>query len=337
MSNKYLHNAKRKKNDEFYTMYEDIDRELSHFKQKLKGKVVYCNCDIPSKSNFTKWLEEHMLEVGINKVISTGYVEGGRGKARISEIINGEVCSQDFILDREGNFDSEECLEYLSQCDVVITNPPFSLYRKFYDVVLESEKGFIILANLNAITYKNVFPSIKDEKCNLGYNSGKGMSFNTPQGIKKLGMCAWYTSFRVDRPKQFTGFTYNENYYKKYDNYDAININKTKEIPDDYNGVMGVPVSSIYKLSRDQFDIIGMTTGRKEFGELSYPTKRYRNAVQVNKDGSRSNGSKINTRATIAHNSPPNSTYYIAENSKHFLTIVYARVLIKRKTNDKNN
>lgn len=278
--NTNLHKAKKEANDEFYTQYDDIAKEIEHYKEHLKGKVIYCNCDIPHFSNFHKYFLDNFKELELKKLIVTGYVKNGNGKCFIYD---GEK-STDYDLLGDGDFRGDECVDILQKADVVITNPPFSLFREFIKVLVDSGKDFIIVGNKNAITYKDVFPLIKENKMWLGVKSlGVDTYFDIPKvyadelvAYKKEGSAykiingrimgrvqiCWFTSFNV-RKNDYLELTkeYNESEYPKYDNYDAINVDKTKDIPKDYYGVIGVPITFLDKHNQNQFEIVKFRKG----------------------------------------------------------------------------
>ena len=222
--------AKRNKNDEFYTLYKDIEKELQHYEDQLKGKTIYCNCDTVD-SNFVKYFLDNKDRLGIN------------------------------LLHSSIDFRSQESIDMLVQSDIVITNPPFSLFREYIAQLVEYDKKFLIIGSQNAITYKEVFPLIRDNKVRVGHNSG-GFTFTTLDGgTQKLGNICWYTSLDVtNKPNKIVlTKTYNPIDYPKYDNYDAINVNRLADIPYDYDGVMGVPITFMDKYSSTQFEIVGQT------------------------------------------------------------------------------
>ena len=277
--NNNLHNAKRAKNDEFYTRLEDIEKEMCHYREHFRGKVIYCNCDDPKESNFFKFFSLQFEFLGLKKLILTGYKENGHGIAYIYEgDKNGNNLPDDseirtYELQGNGDFRSEECIEFLKEADVVVTNPPFSLFREYVAQLIEYKKHFIIIGNQNAITYKEIFPLIKENKLWLGINYVK--EFITPlteienektQYIKegkvyqKFGNICWFTNMghpKRNRPLDLTQ-KYDPKYYPKFDNYSAINIDKVMDIPVDYDGVMGVPITFIYKYCPTQFRIVGL-------------------------------------------------------------------------------
>ena len=262
--NTNLHNAKRAKNDEFYTLLTDIEKEMVHYRDYFKGKVIFCNCDDARESNFFKFFANNFELLKIKKLITTGYKEDGHG---VVLEYNGDIDGDFMVGDDEvkvtelkgnGDFRSEECIEYLKQADIVITNPPFSLFREYVKQLMDYDKKFIIIGNQNAITYKEIFPYIKDNKLWLGYNFVK--SFIQPNGeVKKFGNILWYTNIPHDKRNWPMDFyrTYKPELYPKYDNYDAIEVSKVADIPMDYKGVMGVPITFLDKYNPEQFQIVG--------------------------------------------------------------------------------
>jgi len=252
-----LTKAKKSKNDEFYTKLIDIEKELMHYKKHLKGKIIYCNCDNPKESNFFKYFTLNFKPLGIKKLITTHYNKGGTSYKL--EFVDGKSIKTP--LKGDGDFRSDECISILKDVDIVITNPPFSLFREYIAQLIKYNKLFLILGNLNAVTYKIVFKSIKENRIRLGYNPLT--EFLTPNGeIKRGAATVWYTN--LDTKKRHEDITlyklYNEIEYPKYDNYDAINIDKVKEIPMDYGGYMGVPISFVTKHNPKQFEILGITS-----------------------------------------------------------------------------
>lgn len=253
--NTNLNRAKRVKNDEFYTKLVDIEKEVKHYINHFKGKVVYCNCDNPEESNFFKYFALNFKSLGIRKLITTHYNKGGKSyKLEVVGNISNVIKTP---LEGDGDFRSEECINILKGADIVVTNPPFSLFREYIAQLLECNKRFLIVGNLNAVTYKVVFENIKNNKVWLGYNSPK--EFLTPNGEgKSFGNIYWFTNMDIE--KRYTGIVlhkrYNEEEYSKYDNFDAINLDKVKDVPVDYGGCMGVPITFITKYNPEQFELI---------------------------------------------------------------------------------
>lgn len=254
MLNKNLVKAKKAKNDEFYTQFSDIEREVDHYKSQLSGKIVLCNCDDPSRSNFWKYFKTNFHDIGLKKLISTHYK---LGESTYKLEYNGkETTKIDLVGD--GDFRSDEVVKVLEESDVVITNPPFSLFREYVAQLIEFEKEFLIIGNFNAVTYKEIFPLLKENKLWIGY-SPRSMKFALPNGKLKVVNASWFTNLDVTHrhEEQILYKSYNEEDYPKYDNYDAINVAKVAEIPKDYFGVMGVPITFMTKHNPEQFEILG--------------------------------------------------------------------------------
>lgn len=282
--NTNLHSAKKAKNDEFYTQLCDIENEMKYYKDFFKGKVVYCNCDDARESNFFKFFSKKFHDYGLKKLITTGYKEDGKGVVLVYEGDkngNNRVDDEEIItteLQGNGDFRSEECIEFLKEADVVVTNPPFSLFREYVAQLMEYGKKFIILGNMNAITYKEIFPYIKENKLWWGCStsgSARNMWFECPptyiaeiqndnykveNGIKyrRVQGIEWYTNIEHSRRNTPLDLyrRYSNEYYPKYDNYDAIEVSKVAEIPMDYEGIMAVPITFLDKYCPTQFEIV---------------------------------------------------------------------------------
>ena len=253
--NNNLHTAKTAKRDEFYTLMEDIEKELRYYTESFEGKVVYCNCDDYQQSNFYKYFYYNFHYLKLKKLITTGYKSDDNG---LYAIYDGEMETTG-KLNGDGDFRSEECIEYLKQADVVVTNPPFSLFRQYVKQLMDYNKKFIIIGNMNAITYKDIFPYIKNNQLWLGMNFVK--SFEKPNGdIQKFGNISWFTNIENKRRNEkldlYKRYSFED--YPKYQNYDAIEVSRVDEIPMDYDGVMGVPITFLYKYNPTQFEIIGL-------------------------------------------------------------------------------
>ena len=297
--NKNLHKAKRAKNDEFYTQLDDIENELRHYKNHFENKVVYCNCDDPRVSNFFHYFSYGFEHLKLKKLISSCYKNQNPDLFSQNEIekaiyleykrdSNGKLVpypeymeslkkeplyrgdknnpnipkSEDIGIGTfkgDGDFRSEECIELLKKADIVVTNPPFSLFREYVEQLIKYDKKFIIIGSMNAITYKEIFTLIKENKLWLGFNSVK--KFNQPDGsIKSMGNVIWYTNLNHKKRNEkiflFRSYNSDKKRYPKYDNYDAINIEKVSDLPKDYDGVMGVPISFMDKYNPEQFEIV---------------------------------------------------------------------------------
>lgn len=310
MANKNLNAAKTAKKDDFYTQLTDIERELQHYWPHFRDKVVLCNCDDPYESNFFKYFALRFNQLGLKKLICTCYngspVQGNElmidfgdftdapkkiaYKVEITEVkdVNGDgavdLSDVRYLLQNEknvistlktGDFRDPECIELLKQADVVVTNPPFSLFREYIDQLIVFGKKFLIIGNQNNVTYKEIFPLLMNNIIWLGHKSGD-MSFKVPddyepretrywqdetgQKWRSLGNICWYTNLDHNKRHEELDLVcrYSIEEYPSYDSYDAINVNKVDDIPCDYEGVMGVPITFLDKYNPDQFEIIGI-------------------------------------------------------------------------------
>jgi hypothetical protein len=284
--NANLHNAKKAKNDEFYTQLSDIEKEMAHYKEFFKGKIVYCNCDDARESNFFKFFANNFESLGLKKLISTGFKENGKGVKLVYEgdkngnfmVDDAEVAVTE--LEGNGDFRSAECIEFLKECDVVVTNPPFSLFREYVAQLMKYGKKFLIIGNTQAITYKEIFPYIKNNELWLGCSSfNSGMFFRVPdkyeyadtykfdrerngEKVMRVSSICWFTNIHHSRRNTKLDLfkKYNDTEYPKYDNYDAIEVSRVENIPTDYDGVMGVPITFLDKYCPTQFEIVNMST-----------------------------------------------------------------------------
>lgn len=254
MSNKNLKKAKKVKNDEFYTFYKDIAKEMKYYKNELEGKVVYLPCDNPKWSNFYKYFKRNYKKLKLKGLIATYY--DVTNLITIKTIIRGGV-EQEEVLNNNGDFFLNT--EILNECDIVITNPPFSLFRDFIKILNDYNKKYIIIGNINAITYKIVFKSIFYNKLFLGKT--KINKFYTQTKEIEAVTSYWFTNIKIKKEMPFLKLTkkYNSEKYYKYLNYNGIDVNKVKDIPYDYNGVMGVPISFLEKMNDKQFQLVGLS------------------------------------------------------------------------------
>ena len=401
MANKDLTSAKRAKNDEFYTQYGDIQKEMEAYLEYnpdvFRGKVVYCNCDDPFESNFFRYFVLNFNKLGLKQLITTSYKPSpvantqlelfgdnstlakskGRPKVTANKFIIKEVHDMDgdgefnlkdvaqqlkenkhnewTPLEGDGDFRSYECINLLKQSDIVVTNPPFSLFREYVKQLVDYNKKFVIIGNMNAITYKEVFPLIMSNKLWFGPSIRSGdREFQVPKdypvtaagwridenGNKFLRIkgVRWFTNLdhgrrhqplplmtmsenlKYSKHKQIKG----KNKYDKYDNYDAIEVPFTDAIPSDYEGVMGVPISFLDKYNPDQFEIIGY--------EKSYHlrTKIYPKQIQIGKNGKRSNVTKLNDGVAIkVPTQQDGKTYYVVDNE--YYVQMFKRIFIKHR------
>ena len=287
--NTSLTNASKAKQDEFYTQLSDIEKEVKHYKKHFKNKVVYCNCDDPRVSNFFHYFSYNFEKLGLKKLIATCYKnqsvdlfsQNNKEQAIYLEYDgdkngNFEPDPEEIgikILNGNGDFRSEESIELLKQADIVVTNPPFSLFREYLAQLIEYDKKFLIIGSQNAVTYKEVFSLIRDNKVWIGYKSGD-MAFQVPehyepretryweddegQKWRSLGNICWFTNLDISKRDEdlILYKKYNEKEYPKYDNYNAINVGKVAEIPMDYKGAMGVPITFLDKYNPNQFEIL---------------------------------------------------------------------------------
>lgn len=280
--------AKRNKNDEFYTQRVDIEDELAHYKGHFEGKVVYCNTDDPRVSNFVKFFVDNFESLGIARLIATGYALGIETRGSLMVYDGSEQAHKDFEagkvgqLEGDGDFRSGECLEYLRQADIVVTNPPYSLLRQFVSFMTTYEKDFLIIATVNAITYKDIFKLIQEGRVWLGVGLGRAVSgFIVPEHYELYGTEArinergerivstnsslWLTTLDIEKRHEdillVETYLGNEDRYPTYDNLDGINVNKTKDIPGDYFGLIGVPITFLHKHNPRQFEIVRFRKG----------------------------------------------------------------------------
>lgn len=298
------------KEDEFYTQLSDIERELQHYWPHFRGKTVLCNCDDPYESNFFKYFALRFNQLGLKKLICTCYngspVQGNEllihfdgfddepkkvaYKVEITEVsdLNGDgavdLSDVRYLLQNDknilgtlqtGDFRSQECIELLKQADIVVTNPPFSLFREYLAQLVEYGKKFLIVGHQNAITYKEVFPMIKDNKVWLGYGfKGAAGHFFSPyddiataadhkKGMIRVSGVTWFTNMDIPKRNEFLDLVcrYSPEEYPKYDNYDAIDVGRTADIPCDYPGAMGVPITFLDKYNPEQFELIKFRKG----------------------------------------------------------------------------
>lgn len=303
--NRALNAANRAQQDEFYTQLSDIENELSHYTAHFKGKVVLCNCDDPRNSNFFHYFAYNFERLGLKRLITTCYknedadlfssyssdkaitltYDGDKNGNRIPD--PEEIGIQE--LQGDGDFRSAECIELLKQADIVVTNPPFSLFREYVAQLIKYDKKFIIIGNQNAISYSDIFSLLKQNKMWIGYKFGD-MSFRVPnhypprstrywidEGERKwrsFGNICWFTNLDIDKRHEelILYKQYNPNDYPKYDNYDAINVGTVADIPCDYLGQMGVPLTFLGKYCPSQFEIVGkMTTTTIDDENFGYP------------------------------------------------------------------
>jgi len=363
--NSNLHKASAAKKDEFYTQLVDIEKELKYYKEQFQGKVVYCNCDDPFESNFFKYFATNFNALGLKKLITTSFtkspIAGGQlplfevkglkpkgkepFKIELNEVTDSNADGAVGIADvkwllqndaniataltGDGDFRSEECIELLKEADIVVTNPPFSLFREYVAQLVGYKKSFLIIGNTNALTYKEIFKLVKDNKLRTGYtNFNVGMFFVVPDDwelfhhidengkkIARVSTSCWFTNLDVEKHKQditlYKKYTPEE--YPKYDNYDAINVDKVSYIPRDYKGVVGVPITFVDKYNPKQFEIIGLGISNSgiEIGVKPYKEKHKKYRKEIQKRGA------------------VDGDLYMITNG--IVDVPYARILIKNK------
>lgn len=293
--NSNLRNARKSKNDEFYTQRADIENEVMHYKEHFKGKTVYLNCDDPRESQFFFYFSHNFKRLGLKKLIASCYKSQdwnlfSQNKASekavwleyTGEKDGGRIPTPEAIgvnyFKGDGDFRSEESIELLKEADIIVTNPPFSLFREYVAQLIEYDKKFLILGNMNAITYKEIFPLIKSNEIWPGVTFNRTIEFEVPdhydtsKSIKENGKklikvpaVSWWTNLEYAKRSQnivlFRKYYDNVDKYPKYDNYDAINVDKVADIPKDYKGVMGVPITFIGQWNPEQFEVLGIASG----------------------------------------------------------------------------
>ncbi|WP_084218464.1 adenine-specific methyltransferase EcoRI family protein [Sulfurospirillum arsenophilum] len=315
MANANLTSAKSAKKDEFYTQLSDIERELKHYKDHFKDKVVYCNCDDPRISNFFHYFSYNFEKLGLKKLITTCYKNQERDL--FSENKSEKAIYLEYAGDKDGNnvpdieeigthqlkgdgdFRSEESIELLRQADIVVTNPPFSLFREYVAQLIAYEKKFIIIGHQNAISYKEIFKLVKENKIWLGYGFKGGASHfinkhyedyatatDKKEGMIRVSGVVWFTNLDISKRHEDLNLykSYSPKEYTFYENFYAINVDKTKDIPIDYEGYMGVPITFLDKYNPEQFEIhgLGIANSGLEIGVQPYKPehKKYRKEIQ---------------------------------------------------------
>ena len=379
MATKVMDNAKKNKSDEFYTQLSDIELELKYYKEQFKDKVVLCNCDDPYESNFFKYFAMKFNDLGLKRLIATCYdgspiigkqislfdlfdeenvnLEKKAYKLVINEVKDlnedGAIDLVDIeyllrndknvltLLEGNGDFRTQECINLLEECDIVVTNPPFSLFREYVTQLVDYNKKFLIIGNKNAITYKEIFELFQKEKIWLGYrNINDDMWFIVPENYEcekvvnglrlKHIMGCWFTN--LDTTKRHEEISlykkYNENDYPKFVNYNAINVDKVSEIPYDYFEPMGVPITFLDKYNPEQFEIIALGI----VGSITFSSER---RMEILKDGLPTGKFTINAKGTLYRKWDPNfdkkpAAFKDCETGELYQSI-YARIIIKRK------
>ena len=354
---KNLDDARKARLDEFYTQLPDIERELNHYKAHFKGRIVYCNCDDPRVSNFFHYFSYKFKKLELKKLITTCYKSQQPDLFSLND--SEHAIYLEYEGDKDGNnvpdpeeigitplkgdgdFRSPETIELLEQADIVVTNPPFSLFRQYVSQLIKHEKKFIVIGPWNAVAYKEIFPLIQNDKLWLGYGFQAGNAYfevpHPPDYAKgvydqetrlvKFRNVTWFTNLDIKKRHEDLVLykTYDPETYPSYDNYDGIEVSKTADIPMDYDGVMGVPITFLDKYNPEQFEIVGIAKAPLGKPKLTYPTQ-----VQVDRDGKRSNVSKLNDGPAIKVDAPPKNKTYYEVDGEYFVQL-YARILIRKK------
>ena len=360
--NRNLREAKRQKNDDFYTQLPDIENELKHYKKHFAGKVVYCNCDDPKISNFYKYFSLNFEALGLKKLITTCYknqymdlfsdhtsenavwLECNQGTYEKGAYVPSDPVVRH--LGGDGDFRSGECVELLKQADIVVTNPPFSLFREYVAQLVQYGKKFLIIGNVNAVTYKEIFPLIKEDRIWLGPSITSGdREFGVPDHypltaathridengnkfIRVKGV-RWFTN--LDHAKRHQELILYKRYspeeYPTYDNYDAINVDKTAEIPMDWNGAMGVPITFLDKHNPEQFEILGFSSLWDD-GFKSHTF--YGDYAEMRPDGTKTGMSGQKASGYPILRGMPRKGNYLIRGEEVVYTL-YRRIFIRRK------
>ena len=375
MANKNLNAAKTAKKDEFYTQMTDIERELQHYWQHFRDKVVLCNCDDPYESNFFKYFALRFNQLGLKKLICTCYdgspvmgselslfaldAEGEEKKVaykvEITEVsdVNGDgavdLADVEYLIKNDknvlsclrgnGDFRSKECIELLKEADIVVTNPPFSLFREYIAQLMEYDKKFIVIGMQANVIYKDIFPLVIKNKIWLGYGfKGGATHFISPyedtaaasdhkEGMIRVSGVHWFTNLEIPKRNDPIDLVcrYSPDEYPMLDNYNAININSSNDIPCNYEGIMAVPITFLDKYNPEQFEIIGITRAWDNKASKIYPEQ-----IQIDKNGKRSRVTKLNDGPALLVKNPPTDRTYYEVNGNYYISL-FQRILIRNK------
>jgi hypothetical protein len=357
--NKHLHEATRSKKDEFYTQLSDIEKELRHYKDYFKKRVVFCNCDDPRVSNFFHYFSHNYEQLGLKKLITTCYKN--QNADLFSENQSEKTIYLEYTGDKnrnnipdpeeigikhlkgDGDFRSKECIDLLKQADIVVTNPPFSLFREYVAQLIEYDKKFIIIGHQNAITYKEIFKLIKDNKMWLGYGFNRNCAHfinrhyidyasdaDHREGLIRVSGVQWFTNIDIDKRHEdailYQSYHGNEKAYPKYVNYNAINVDKAKDIPKDYEGAIGVPITFLSKHNPNQFEIIALGI----VGSIEFTSNKKMEIL--NKQGKPTGKFTMNAKGTLYRLYNPKTDKAPAfkdVKSGRLYSSIYARLIIK--------
>lgn len=337
MASSTLTAAKRAKNDEFYTKREDIEEELRHYRDHFAGKTVYCNCDDPDWSEFWMFFCRNFEPWGLKRLIATHYEPNRTNYGYMIEMNLGDAWNREPVkipIQSNGDFRSSACIQLLKQADIVVTNPPFSLFREYIAQLMDYGKEFLVIGNMNALTYKEVFPLIKNNEVWLGFSHPK--QFRKPDGtVQTFGNILWFTNLDHEKrhePLDLRGTYYwgHEADYPRYDNYDAIEVSRVQDIPCDYDGVMGVPVTFLDKYCPEQFEIVGASM----FDDT--PCRIERNYTEMGFLFLKADGKTVSGSGALRDRTSPkvygrgHSDFSVGPNGE-VLSARYGRVFIRRK------
>lgn len=368
--NTALSQAKKAKKDEFYTQLSDIENEVMHYKDHFKGKTVFCNCDDPMVSNFFVFFVRNFKEFGLKRLITTCYKSSqydlfsdhSEEHAVMLDYRGGDdnnpdlkqIAAKAVPLKGDGDFRSRECIDLLKESDIVVTNPPFSLFREYVAQLMKYEKKFLILGRMSAIHYAEIFPLIMDNRVwmGVGFNLSmvykapyennldankkyvKSKGYNPDENYIKVPAICWFTNLEHYKHNAIIDLfrTYNEKDYPKYDNYDAIEVSKVVDIPKNYYGVMGVPDTFLGSYNPEQFTILGVT--QRGCHDLVPDTKKYNDYWEMKQNGQRtgSSGNKTNENANLSRNDGKHN--YFINKEGHIVQACYSRIFIQRKHAD---
>lgn len=364
MANKNLNKAKEAKKDEFYTQLDDINNELKHYREHFRGKTVLCNCDDPRISNFFTYFAYNFEFLGLKKLITTCYKN--QNMDLFSQNQSGQAVYLIYEGDKNGNhtpdaneigvmplkgdgdFRSKECIELLKEADIVVTNPPFSLFREYVAQLIEYNKKFLIIGNINSVSAKQIFPLIMEGKMWLGASihsgdrkfwvpddyelnaAGCGIDATGRKFIRVKGV-RWFTNldYKERHDDLILYKTYDTSYYPYFDNFNAIEVSRTEEIPMDFEGIMGVPITFLDKFNPDQFEILGLT----QIGchDLCPDTKKYNDYKEIDRASdipTGQGGGKTNENAVLKGKGNK-KTYYLGPNGE-IVHSAYKRILIRK-------
>ena len=361
MANKNLNKAKEAKKDEFYTQLEDINNELKHYREHFRGKTVLCNCDDPRVSNFFTYFAYNFEFLGLKKLITTcdknqnaDLFSQGQCEKAVYLVYEGDkngnhIPDAEEIgvlpLEGDGDFRSRECIELLKEADIVVTNPPFSLFREYVAQLIEYDKKFLIIGHQNAITYKEIFPLIQQNKIWLGYGFKGGAGHfishyedratagDHREGMIRVSGVTWFTNLETAKRHEdlilYKKYTPEE--YPNYDNFNAVDVGKTADIPIDYDGIMGVPITFLDKYNPEQFEILGLT----QIGchDLCPDTKKYNDYKEIDRKTDEPTGQgdgKTNENAVLTGKGTK-KTYYLGPHGE-MVHSAYTRILIRNIT-----